>query len=152
MEPSSGFEPETPSLPWKCSTPELRWHIECIFRCRISPLSWLLYSIFLEASFCERSHAAEPRLRRMVLNLTLNKYLHLTLPEADIWCRVQDSNLRRHKPSDLQSDVFDRFTNPACFCLQSNYQMSIIIFQVWTATLSFILQKLCFCPALIIGH
>ena len=23
MEPSSGFEPETPSLPWKCSTPEL---------------------------------------------------------------------------------------------------------------------------------
>jgi hypothetical protein len=30
-----------------------------------------------------------------------------------IWCRVQDSNLRRHKPSDLQSDVFDRFTNPA---------------------------------------
>ena len=30
-----------------------------------------------------------------------------------LWCRVQDSNLRRHKPSDLQSDVFDRFTNPA---------------------------------------
>jgi hypothetical protein len=24
MEPSSGFEPETPSLPWKCSTTELR--------------------------------------------------------------------------------------------------------------------------------
>ena len=24
LEPSSGFEPETPSLPWKCSTPELR--------------------------------------------------------------------------------------------------------------------------------
>ena len=29
------------------------------------------------------------------------------------WCRVQDSNLRRHKPTDLQSVVFDRFTNPA---------------------------------------
>jgi hypothetical protein len=26
MEPSSGIEPETPSLPWKCSTAELRWH------------------------------------------------------------------------------------------------------------------------------
>ena len=25
---------------------------------------------------------------------------------------VQDSNLRRHKPSDLQSDPFDRFGNP----------------------------------------
>ena len=23
MEPTSGFEPETPSLPWKCSTTEL---------------------------------------------------------------------------------------------------------------------------------
>jgi hypothetical protein len=21
-----GFEPPTPSLPWKCSTPELHWH------------------------------------------------------------------------------------------------------------------------------
>jgi site-specific DNA recombinase len=29
------------------------------------------------------------------------------------WCRVKDSNLRRHKPADLQSAVFDRFTNPA---------------------------------------
>ena len=27
MEPSPGFEPGTPSLPWKCSTPELRWHL-----------------------------------------------------------------------------------------------------------------------------
>ena len=26
MEPTSGFEPETPSLPWKCSTTELRRH------------------------------------------------------------------------------------------------------------------------------
>jgi hypothetical protein len=25
MEPSPGFEPGTPSLPWRCSTPELRW-------------------------------------------------------------------------------------------------------------------------------
>ena len=24
MEPLSGFEPETPSLPWKCSTTELQ--------------------------------------------------------------------------------------------------------------------------------
>ena len=27
---------------------------------------------------------------------------------------VQDSNLRRHKPSDLQSDPFDRFGNSPC--------------------------------------
>ena len=26
MEPKSGFEPETPSFPWKCSTTELRRH------------------------------------------------------------------------------------------------------------------------------
>lgn len=26
MEPRSGFEPETPSLPWKCSTTELSRH------------------------------------------------------------------------------------------------------------------------------
>lgn len=26
MEPSSGFEPETPALPWQCSTTELRRH------------------------------------------------------------------------------------------------------------------------------
>ncbi len=32
------------------------------------------------------------------------------------WCRVEDSNLRRHKPTDLQSVVFDRFTNPAYKC------------------------------------
>lgn len=25
LEPSPGFEPGTPSLPWMCSTPELRW-------------------------------------------------------------------------------------------------------------------------------
>lgn len=25
VEPSRGFEPRTPSLPWMCSTPELRW-------------------------------------------------------------------------------------------------------------------------------
>ncbi len=25
MEPMKGFEPPTPSLPWKCSTPELHW-------------------------------------------------------------------------------------------------------------------------------
>lgn len=29
------------------------------------------------------------------------------------WCRVKDSNLRRRMPTDLQSVVFDRFTNPA---------------------------------------
>ena len=33
MEPSSGFEPETPSLPWKCSTPELRRRIYVNDRC-----------------------------------------------------------------------------------------------------------------------
>ena len=27
MEPMRGFEPLTPSLPWKCSTPELHWLI-----------------------------------------------------------------------------------------------------------------------------
>jgi hypothetical protein len=26
LEPLSGFEPETPSLPWKCSTTELQRH------------------------------------------------------------------------------------------------------------------------------
>ena len=26
MEPTTGIEPATPSLPWKCSTPELRGH------------------------------------------------------------------------------------------------------------------------------
>ncbi len=26
LEPTVGFEPTTPSLPWKCSTPELRRH------------------------------------------------------------------------------------------------------------------------------
>ena len=30
-----------------------------------------------------------------------------------IWCRERDSNPRRHKPTDLQSVVFDRFTIPA---------------------------------------
>ena len=29
------------------------------------------------------------------------------------WCRVEDSNLRTRKRTDLQSVVFDRFTNPA---------------------------------------
>lgn len=56
LEPSSGFEPETPSLPWKCSTPELRWRQ---------------------------------------------------------WCRERDSNPRRRKPSDLQSDLVDRLSIPA---------------------------------------
>lgn len=28
MEPSSGFEPETPALPWRCSTTELRRHLQ----------------------------------------------------------------------------------------------------------------------------
>ena len=28
MEPLSGFEPETPSLPWKCSTTELQRQVD----------------------------------------------------------------------------------------------------------------------------
>jgi hypothetical protein len=35
MEPMKGFEPPTPSLPWKCSTPELHWQIE----------EWITYKI-----------------------------------------------------------------------------------------------------------
>ena len=34
-------------------------------------------------------------------------------PISQWW--VQDSNLRRRKPSDLQSDPFDHFGNPPCF-------------------------------------
>ena len=30
MEPPAGFEPATPSLPWKCSTPELGWLIRIL--------------------------------------------------------------------------------------------------------------------------
>lgn len=30
MEPPRGFEPRTPSLPWMCSTPELRWRISSL--------------------------------------------------------------------------------------------------------------------------
>ena len=33
--------------------------------------------------------------------------------DSMIWCRGRDSNPRRHKPADLQSAVFDRFTTPA---------------------------------------
>ena len=70
MEPLSGFEPETPSLPWKCSTTELQRHF------------WL--NSVKDGDKCMVS-----------------------------WCRERDSNPRRHKPADLQSAVFDRFTIPA---------------------------------------
>ena len=33
------------------------------------------------------------------------------------WYWGQDSNLRRHKPTDLQSVVFDRFTTPAYYLI-----------------------------------
>ncbi len=28
LEPPAGIEPATPSLPWKCSTPELGWLVQ----------------------------------------------------------------------------------------------------------------------------
>ncbi len=34
VEPMKGIEPPTPSLPWKCSTPELHWLLynsKCFF-------------------------------------------------------------------------------------------------------------------------
>ncbi len=40
-EPMKGFEPLTPSLPWKCSTPELHWHAVSIYSVYAGPHDWV---------------------------------------------------------------------------------------------------------------
>ena len=42
-EPSVGIEPTTPSLPWKCSTTELRGRVEGLDRAMITALTGPLH-------------------------------------------------------------------------------------------------------------
>ena len=88
VEPPSGLEPETSSLPWKCSTTELRGqHVNRSYR-------------------VDRGAGDEIRTRDIQLGrLTLYQLSYSRGRDAltrEMWAG-EDSNLRRHKSTDLQS-------------------------------------------------
>ncbi len=88
-EPIVGIEPTTPSLPWKCSTTELYRHqTSCALSGR--PGS-------------NRQHSAW---KADTLPIELRP-----LALGSQWGE-QDSNLRRHKPTDLQSAPVGHFGIP----------------------------------------
>ena len=84
-----GIEPMTSSLPRKCSAPELHW----------------LENYNIKKAGNE-TRTRDPQLGRLMLyQLSYSRNLC-------VW-GGQDSNLRRHLPTDLQSAPFDRFgTSP----------------------------------------
>ena len=72
-----------------------------------SSSAWKAVALPLSYTRCElRVESLGLRVRQFFRHSTLNPPLSTILHWG-----VQDSNLRRHKPSDLQSDPFDRFGN-----------------------------------------
>ena len=80
LEPMTGFEPVTSSLPRKCSTPELHWQ----------------YFFSSERSTSTPVGRFDPENRRL---------FHRTVFASFLWAKM-DSNHRRRKPADLQSAPF----------------------------------------------
>lgn len=101
VEPEGGIEPPTPSLPRKCSTPELLWPQKVSGRrySKPRPLAW-------------KANALPTEL--LPLNIVQKSlYSKISRPFYPVFIRFmwgeQDSNLRRHLPADLQSAPVGRF-------------------------------------------
>ena len=91
VEPVMGIEPMASSLPRKRSTPELHW------------------LTLLRAE--DEIRTRDPQLGRLML------YRLSYFRNKKTWGE-QDSNLRRHKPADLQSAPVGHFgISPTCFAL-----------------------------------
>ena len=105
----TGIEPVTSSLPRKCSTSELHRHKSGRRDSNPRPTAW-------------KAVALPTELRPLIYH---NKK----------WGE-QDSNLRRHKSTDLQSAPVDRFGIPpylkiTIFCLLSSKVSKIIFFFIY---------------------
>ena len=82
MEPLSGFEPETPSLPWKCSTPELqRHHTLCCPSFLAATLGCAYYLIDSQHQYCQGDYALSHVLTEFLQNDVDHNYSYM-------WCRV----------------------------------------------------------------
>ena len=116
----TGIEPVTSSLPRKCSTSELH-RLESGRRdSNPRPTAWKAVAL--------------PTELRPLISIK-NKW------------GEQDSNLRRHKSTDLQSAPFDRFgippTNFTMFCLFSSKVSKIILFFIYNKFLQqFVITKI----------
>ena len=106
MEPMTGFEPVTSSLPRKHSTTELHRPTESGRRASNSrPTAWKAVALPTELL---------PLLLYKDANLTLFCTKFASSDQAyiiDLWGE-QDSNLRSHKTTDLQSVPVGRFGIP----------------------------------------
>ena len=82
LEPLSGFEPETPSLPWKCSTPELqRHHTLCCPSFLAATLGCADYLIDNQHQYCQGDCTLSHVLTESLQNDVDHNYSYM-------WCRV----------------------------------------------------------------
>ena len=106
-EPIVGFEPTTPSLPWKCSTPELY---------RLDSVSGRSDSNRQHSPW--KGDALPIELRPPVSKFRKSKNL-LT----ETWWGEQDSNLRSLTTTDLQSAPVGHFGIPPFFFHSKNLRL-----------------------------
>ena len=104
-EPPPGLEPGTSSLPWMCSTTELRRQLQPVGRAGdgIRTRDVHLGRVMLYPCATPSGHSQAGAPKRASLGAFRSR---------SRWAG-EDSNLRRHKPADLQSAAFGHFaTDP----------------------------------------